>query len=142
MNPQYIYDNSTSPPTQSVLQYAISPDTVFVSTDDQTMYANLIITVFNPSQTETVTCQAFQFGFHVGTDDGDLTPEVTGIESSSSEAPGWTISTQAQESPTIRSYMFSVPRLPVPTRSARTTAWSSAFPTYRLTRRVRTPCRF
>ena len=35
MNLQYIYDDSTSPPSKSVLQYAISPDTVFVSTPER-----------------------------------------------------------------------------------------------------------
>ncbi len=106
MNPQYIHDNSTNPPTQSVLQYAISPDTVYVSTDQQTMYANLTITVFNP-QSSAVACQAFQFGFYVGAGESDLTPEATGIKSSSSQA-GWTISKQAQESPDDPSlYAFS-----------------------------------
>jgi hypothetical protein len=78
MDLQYIYDDSTSPPTRSALQYGVSPDTVYVSTDEQTLYANLTVTVFNP-QTSPVTCQAFQFGFYVGGGDGDLTDNATGI---------------------------------------------------------------
>ena len=58
MNLQYI-TNTEPPPAQSVLQYSISPDTVFVSTATQPMYANLTITVFNPS-TGAVTCQMFR----------------------------------------------------------------------------------
>jgi DNA-binding beta-propeller fold protein YncE len=97
MDPQYIYDDSTSPPTQSVLQYSIDPDTVYVSTDEKTMYADLTITVCNP-QDEAVTCQAFQFGFYVGAGEGDLTPDASSIQASSSLA-SWPISQQAQESP-------------------------------------------
>ena len=78
--------NNNPPPAQSVLQYSVNPDTVFVSTNTQPMYANLTITVFNPSQTDTVTCQMFQFGFYVGAAYGDLTAEMTGIETSSAQS--------------------------------------------------------
>src|SRR5689334_10285697 len=66
MDLQYIYDNTTSPPTQSVLQYKVNPDTVYVSTATAQMIAKLTITVFNPAAV-TVNCQNFQFGIHVGT---------------------------------------------------------------------------
>jgi hypothetical protein len=108
MNTQYIYDNSTTPPTQSVLQYGISPDTVFVSIGSQSMYANLTITVFNPTS-QAVTCQMFEFGFHVGAEYGDLTTSATGIETISDQS-AWTISKAATENPddpTI--YQFSAP---------------------------------
>ena len=109
MNSQYIYDNSTTPPTRSVLQYSISPDTVFVSTTSQTLYANLTITVFNPSQTETIICQMFKFGFYVGAQYGDLTTTAAGIQSSSDQT-SWTISKQAIANPdTPTLYQFSAP---------------------------------
>jgi hypothetical protein len=108
MNPQYIYDNSTSPPTQSVLQYAISPDTVFVSTPTQQMYADLTITVFNP-HSQAVTCQMFRFGFLVGAQYGDLTTSTTGIEASSGQG-NWTISSRASVNPDHPSLnQFSAP---------------------------------
>jgi hypothetical protein len=108
MNLQYIYDDSTDPATQSVLQYAVNPDTVFVSTGTQQMYADLTITVFNP-QSQAVVCRMFQFGFLVGAADGDLTTEATGIETASDQS-NWTISAQATESPdTPTLYQFSVP---------------------------------
>ena len=97
MDLQYLTNNNP-PPTQSVLQYSISPDTVFISTDQQTMYANLTVIVFNPSQTETVTCMAFQFGFLVGAEYGDLTASATGIQPSSDQTE-WTISKLASEDP-------------------------------------------
>jgi hypothetical protein len=97
MDPQYIYDDSTSPPTESVLRYSVNPDTVYVSTDEQTMYADLTITVFNP-QDEAVTCQAFQFGFLVGALYGDLTADDSGIQTSSDQTE-WAISKQASEDP-------------------------------------------
>ena len=83
MNLQYI-TNTEPPPAQSVLQYSVNPDTVFVSTATQQMYANLTITVFNPS-TEAVTCQMFHFGFYVGAEYGDLTAQTTGIQTSSGQ---------------------------------------------------------
>ena len=101
--------NNNPPPAQSVLQYSVNPDTVFVSTNTQPMYANLTITVFNPSQTDTVTCQMFQFGFYVGAAYGDLTAEMTGIETSSAQS-GIGISKTATENtdnPTL--YQFSAP---------------------------------
>ncbi len=97
MNPQYI-TNTAPPPAQSVLQYSVSPDTVFISTDQQTMYASLTVTVFNPSQTETVTCMAFQFGFLVGAEYGDLTASAIGIQPSSDQTE-WSISKTATEAP-------------------------------------------
>ena len=72
------------------------------------MYANLTITVFNPS-TEAVTCQMFKFGFYVGALYGDLTSSTTGIEASSDQG-NWTISKQARmnpDHPTL--YEFSAP---------------------------------
>ncbi len=107
MEPQYI-TNTAPPPAESVLQYSISPDTVFVSTGTQPMYANLTITVFNPSQ-EAVTCQMFHFGFSVGAAGGNLTTDVTGIETSSDQ-DNWTIAKQATvnpDHPTL--YYYSVP---------------------------------
>ncbi len=107
MDLQYI-TNTEPPPAQSVLQYSISPDMVFVSTATQPMYANLTITVFNPS-TEAVTCQMFEFGFYVGAEVDDLTTTATGIQSSSAQT-GWTISEQATENTdTLTLYQFSVP---------------------------------
>jgi hypothetical protein len=107
MNLQYI-TNTAPPPAQSVLQYSINPDTVFVSTATQPMYANLTITVFNP-QSESVTCQMFQFGFHVGAADGDLTTSASGIETSSDRG-NWTIAQQATESPDDPTlYYYSAP---------------------------------
>ncbi len=100
--------NNTPPPAQSVLQYSISPDTVFVSTNAQTLYANLTITVFNPQST-AVTCQMFKFGFYVGALYGDLTTSAAGIQTSSDQS-NWTISSQASvspDSPTL--YQFSAP---------------------------------
>src|SRR5215210_7206049 len=108
MNLQYIYDYSTNPATQSILQYSISPDTVFVSTPTEQMYANLTITIFNP-QSYAVTCQMFKLGFYVGADYGDLTTETAG-EETSSEQSNWTISAQATENPDTPSlYQFSAP---------------------------------
>ncbi len=107
MNLQYI-TNTEPPPAESVLQYSISPDTVFVSTGTQQMYANLTITVFNPSQ-EAVTCQMFHFGFYVGAEYGDLTTSDTGIQTSSDQS-SWTISKQATENPDNPTlYQFSAP---------------------------------
>ena len=107
MNLQYI-TNSNPPPAQSQLQYSISPDTVFVSTPTQPMYANLTITVFNP-QSYPVTCQMFKFGFYVGAEYGELTTTATGIQSSSDQT-NWTISAQATENPdTPTLYQFSAP---------------------------------
>ena len=107
MNPQFI-TNTNPPPAQSVLQYSISPDTVFVSTATEQMYANLTITVFNP-QSESVTCQMFKFGFYVGGLYGDLTTSTVGIEASSHQG-NWTISSQAKENPdTPTLYQFSAP---------------------------------
>ncbi len=107
MNLQYITNNNP-PPAQSVLQYSISPDTVFVSTNTQTLYANLTITVFNPSQ-NTVACQMFKFGFNVGAQYGDLTTTATGIQSVSDQTT-WTISKQATPSPDDPTlYQFSAP---------------------------------
>ncbi len=107
MNLQYI-TNTEPPPAQSVLQYSINPDTVFVSTGTQPMYANLTITVFNPSQ-EAVTCQMFHFGFSVGAAGGNLTTDVTGIETSS-EQDNWTIAKKAHEDPDHPThYYYSVP---------------------------------
>src|SRR5215218_3468146 len=97
MNLQYIYDQSTTPPTQSVLQYSISPDTVFVSTATQQLYANLTVTVFNP-QSSAVTCQAFKFGFYVGAQYGDLTTSATGIQTSADQTT-FDIGKQAAASP-------------------------------------------
>jgi len=100
--------NNNPPPAQSVLQYNLNPDTVFVSTATQQMYANLTITVFNP-QSYAVTCQMFKFGFYVGAQYGDLTTSTTGIQSSSDQT-GWTISSQATENPdTPTLYQFSAP---------------------------------
>jgi hypothetical protein len=108
MNLQYIFDNSTSPPTQSVLQYAVAPDTVFISTGTQQMYANLTVTVFNP-QSYTVICRLFKFGFYVGAQYGDLTTGATGVQTSSDQT-SWTISAQATENPdTPTLYQFSAP---------------------------------
>ena len=107
MNLQYITNNNP-PPAQSVLQYSISPDTVFVSTNTQTLYANLTITVFNPSSV-AVTCQMFKFGFYVGAQYGDLTTTATGIQSVSDQT-SWTINKQATESPDDPTlYQFSAP---------------------------------
>jgi hypothetical protein len=108
MNLQYIYDASTSPPSQSALQYAVSPDTVFVSTPTQQMYADLTITVFNP-HSQAVTCQAFRFGFLVGAQYGDLTTSAAGIKSVSDQTT-LDISKQAAENPdNTNLYQFSSP---------------------------------
>ena len=96
MNLQYI-TNTAPPPAQSVLQYSVSPDTVYVSTVEKTMYANLTITVYNP-QSSAVTCRMFKFGFLVGAKYGDLTKSATGIRTSSDQSE-WTISEQASEDP-------------------------------------------
>jgi hypothetical protein len=107
MENQFI-NNSSPPPTESVLQYSINPDTVFVSTDSQQMYANLTITVFNP-QSYAVTCQMFKFGLYVGAQYGDLTTSTTGIQTSSDQT-NWTISPTATEDPDIPTlYQFSAP---------------------------------
>jgi hypothetical protein len=108
MNLQYIYDNSTNPPTQSRLQYSVNPDTVFVSTATQTLYANLTVMVFNP-QSVAVTCQLFQLGFYVGAAYGDLTSEKTGIQASSDQTT-LDISKDAAVNPDFPTlYQFSVP---------------------------------
>ena len=100
--------NNNPPPAQSLLQYSVSPDTVFVSTATQPMYANLTITIFNPS-TEAVTCQMFKFGLYVGAQYGDLTTTAAGIQSSSDQN-SWTISKQAIANPdTPTLYQFSAP---------------------------------
>ncbi len=107
MNLQYI-KNTEPPPAQSVLQYSISPDTVYVSTNTQQMYANLTISVFNP-QSDSVTCQMFRFGFNVGAAYGDLTTSVTGIETSSDQ-DNWTIAKQATVNPDQPTfYYYSAP---------------------------------
>ncbi len=108
MNLQYIYDDSTSPPSKSVLQYAISPDTVFVSTPSQQMYADLTITVFNP-QSSAVACRAFKFGFLVGAQYGDLTESAAGIQSVSDQTT-LNISQQAAVNPdNLHLYEFKSP---------------------------------
>jgi hypothetical protein len=108
MNLQYVYDDSTTPPTRSALQYGVNPDTVYVSTSAQPMYADLTVTVFNP-KTAAVTCQTFQLGFYVGAAFGDLTASASGVKTSADES-GWTISAQAEASPDDPSlYQFSAP---------------------------------
>ena len=108
MSIQYIDDDSTSPPARSVLQYAVSPDTVFVSTPTQQMFADLTINVFNP-HAQAVTCQMFKFGFLVGAQHGDLTTSTTAIEASSGQG-NWTISPRASVNPDHPSlYQFSAP---------------------------------
>ena len=100
--------NTAPPPAQSVLQYSVNPDTVFVSTNTQQMYANLTITVFNP-QSYAVTCRAFKFGLYVGAQYGDLTTSTAGIQTVSDQS-NWTISSQATETRTRRLFTSS-PRL-------------------------------
>ena len=107
MNLQYI-KNTEPPPAQSVLQYSVSPDTVFVSTATEQMYANLTITVFNPQST-AVTCQMFHFGFYVGAQYGDLTAQTTGIQTLSGQT-SLGISTEAAEDPdTPTLYYYAAP---------------------------------
>ncbi len=54
--------NDNPPPARSILQYDVQPGTVYVSTETESMYANLTITVYNPDDLP-VNCMQFQLGF-------------------------------------------------------------------------------
>jgi 3D (Asp-Asp-Asp) domain-containing protein len=71
MSLQYL-TNANPPPAESVLQYDVEPNNILVSTSDQQFYANLTITVYNPTSAP-VNCMEFQFGFLAGATSGNLT---------------------------------------------------------------------
>jgi glutamine cyclotransferase len=71
MSLQYL-TNANPPPAESVLQYDVEPNIVLVSTSAQQFYANLTITVYNPTSAP-VNCMEFQFGFLAGATTGNLT---------------------------------------------------------------------
>src|SRR5436190_20892698 len=71
MSLQYL-TNDNPPPPQSALEYSVEPGTVFLSSNSQSLYADLTITVSNPAATP-VNCMEFQFGFLAGAANGNLT---------------------------------------------------------------------
>jgi YVTN family beta-propeller protein len=71
MSLQYL-TNINPPPTESVLQYDVEPGLVYISTSTESMYADLTITVYNPTSTP-VNCIEFQLGFIAGADASALT---------------------------------------------------------------------
>ncbi|MDX6612703.1 MAG: hypothetical protein QOD75_1889 [Blastocatellia bacterium] len=71
--------NSQPPPAQSILQYKVNPDIVYVSSDTESMLVNLTITVLNPTAAPA-NCQNFQFGVYVGASEGQLASASDGIQ--------------------------------------------------------------
>lgn len=71
MSLQYL-TNANPPPAQSVLQYDVEPGNVFISSATESAYANLTITVYNPTD-QPVNCMEFRFGFMVDDDRDALT---------------------------------------------------------------------
>ena len=72
--------NITPPPATSVLQYDVEPGIVYASTGTESMYADLTITVYNPTSAP-VNCMEFQLGFLADTNADALTTasDVTNI---------------------------------------------------------------
>ena len=84
MQPQYIYDNSVSPPAQSLLQYSVSPDTLWITqSDNNQTIVSLIFTALNNSN-QAVNCRYLIFGLPQGQASGELSealPEASPPES-------------------------------------------------------------
>jgi sugar lactone lactonase YvrE len=76
MSLQYL-TNVNPPPAESVLQYDVEPGIVYVSTPTESMYADLTITVYNPTSAP-VNCMKFQIGF-VADADSDALVNVADI---------------------------------------------------------------
>ncbi|HEY0407742.1 MAG TPA: hypothetical protein VGC89_18550 [Pyrinomonadaceae bacterium] len=89
MQPQYIYDNSVTPPVQSTLQYTISPDTLWITTSNKTQTViSLIITVFNNSQ-QPVNCNFFTFGIQQCAAAGCMTTDASSVRATSDQPATW-----------------------------------------------------
>ncbi len=85
--------NDNPPPAQSLLQYDVEPGVVFLSHDGQDFYANLTITVFNPTN-NAVDCMEFQFGFLAGAPSGNLTTPTAAGEVTASDQNDWSITNE------------------------------------------------
>jgi glutamine cyclotransferase len=104
MSFQYL-TNINPPPTESLLQYDVEPGIVYISTPTESMYANLTITVSNPTS-ETVNCMEFQFGLLANTD-GALTnaADVPGIMPISDQST-WSLDSAGWDSNNPNLYLF------------------------------------
>jgi hypothetical protein len=89
MQPQYIYDNSVTPPAQSLLQYSIAPDILWITTSNQTQtIVSLIITAYNNSQ-QAVQCRSLIFGILQGTTASFLSPNAANLPCRSDQQAIW-----------------------------------------------------
>lgn len=100
MEPHYIYDDSVSPPAQSLLQYSISPDTLWITQSDnnQTIVSLIFVALNNSS--ENVDCRFLIFGLPQGeasvglssvesTTTVPLTPDALNLPASSDQQQSW-----------------------------------------------------
>src|ERR1041385_160179 len=99
--------NINPPPAQSMLQYDVEPGAVYVSTSTEYMYADLTLTVFNPTSAP-VNCLEFQFGFLAGANGDSLTnvADVTSVQPASDQG-NWSVNSAGWDSTNPNLYVFT-----------------------------------
>lgn len=106
MSLQYL-TNINPPPAESVLQYDVEPGVVYVSTATESLYADLTVTVYNPT-CAPVNCMAFQLGF-IADADSDALTDATDITNVTpiSDQDTWSLDSSGWDDNNPNLYLFN-----------------------------------